>query len=104
MMLFNADKNGYLLNRSDWNQDIAHVIAQQDSLLLTDDHWQVISFLRNFYQEYNVMPTMRVLVKELTKKMGEEKGNSVYLNSLFPRGLMRQASKLAGLPKPTRCI
>jgi tRNA 2-thiouridine synthesizing protein E len=103
-MNFSVDKNGYLTNISDWNQDIARAIAQQDNLTLTDDHWHVINFLHNFYLQYNAMPTMRVLVKELTKQMDEKKGNSIYLNSLFPQGLMRQASKLAGLPKPTRCI
>jgi tRNA 2-thiouridine synthesizing protein E len=88
---------------ADWNEAVANAIAQDDGLVLTTDHWQVIYFLRNFYQQYQIMPAMRVLVKELAKQMGT-KSNSIYLNSLFPKGLMRQASKIAGLPKPTRCI
>ena len=86
-----------------WNEQIAEEIATQDNLILTDDHWQVIHYLRHFYHEYQTLPLMRVLVKELAKQMGTEKGNSIYLNCLFPQGLLRQASKIAGLPKPTRC-
>lgn len=103
-MLLNVDKHGYLINLADWNAEMAQVLAQQDNLILTDDHWQVINFLRNFYLQYNTMPTMRVLVKELAKQLNAEKSNGIYLNNLFPKGLMRQASKVAGLPKPTRCI
>lgn len=98
-----CDKEGYLINLKDWNEEVAKMLAEQDKLILINDHWTVIHFLRNFYQQYQTMPMVRVLVKELAKEMGSEKGNSVYLNALFPKGLVKQASKIAGLPKPTRC-
>lgn len=103
-MTYNTDQEGYLIHLSDWNEALAQAIAEADGLMLTADHWQVIHYLRNFYQQYHLMPAIRVLVKELAKEMGNEKGNSIYLNSLFPKGLAKQASKIAGLPKPTRCI
>lgn len=99
-----TDKDGYLLNLQDWNEAIAQQLAQHENLFLTSDHWVVINFLRNFYQEYSIIPAMRVLVKELAKNMVAEKSNSSYLQQLFPGGLFRQACKIAGLPKPTRCI
>lgn len=98
-----TDKEGYLSQLSAWNETVAHAIAEQDSLMLTEDHWRVINFLRDFYQQYQITPAIRVLVKELAKQLPAEKGNSLYLNSLFPLGLAKQASKIAGLPKPTRC-
>jgi tRNA 2-thiouridine synthesizing protein E len=102
--MLKTDKEGFLLDLDVWNESVANELADNDQLKLTDDHWQVIYFLRDFYQQYQTAPTMRVLVKELAKKLGAEKGNSIYLQRLFPGGLLRQASKIAGLPKPTRCV
>lgn len=102
--LIATDVDGYLANLQAWNKDIAKQIALQEKLTLTADHWLVINFLRDFYLTYKIMPAMRVLVKELAKQLDKEKANSAYLSSLFPEGLMKQASKIAGLPKPVRCI
>lgn len=98
------DKEGYLINLSDWNDAIAIELAQNENLTLTSDHWQVIHFLRYFYQQYQTTPTMRILIKELIPHLGADKANSIYLHQLFPAGLMKQACKIAGLPKPTRCM
>jgi len=87
-----------------WNETLAEELAAEENILLTADHWQVIKFLRKFYEDYKILPAMRVLVKELAKVMGAEKGNSIYLQRLFPQGLLRQACKIAGLPKPSKCI
>ena len=43
-------------------------------------------------------------VKAMANKFGEEKGNSRYLYRLFPKGPAKQATKIAGLPKPVKCI
>ncbi len=98
------DKHGYLVNLDDWNEEIANYFAAADQLTLRTEHWEIIYFLRDFYQQYKLSPPMRILVKELKKKYGPEKGNSVYLQSLFPKGPAKQATKIAGLPKPVRCI
>lgn len=97
------DKEGYLKNLSDWNEAVANTIAQHDHLVLTNDHWQVINFLRNFYNTYQTTPAMRVMLKELARIIEPEKVNSIYLQQLFPQGIFKQGSKIAGLPKPTRC-
>ena len=98
------DAYGYLLNFSQWNEKVTELFAKEDNLALTAEHWEIIYFLRYFYEKYNISPAMRILVKELKKKYGEKKGNSVYLKKLFPKGPARQATRLAGLPKPARCI
>ncbi|PKH02855.1 sulfurtransferase TusE [Psychromonas sp. MB-3u-54] len=108
-MLFNGqeyptDAQGYLLNTSLWTQELAAFIAQSESLNMTDQHWQVVFFVRDFYLEYNTSPAMRTLVKAMEKEYGKEKISSRYLYRLFPKGPAKQATKIAGLPKPARCI
>ena len=103
-MEIETDKDGYLLNSQQWNKDVARSIAQLESIELTDAHWEVIYFVRDFYQEYNTSPAIRMLVKAMTEKLGVDKGNSRYLQRLFPEGPAKQATKLAGLPKPAKCL
>ncbi len=99
-----TDEEGYLINLSDWDEDVAQVLAQSENVALTDAHWEVINFLREYYNEYQIAPAVRVLTKAIGKKLGPEKGNSKYLYELFPYGPAKQACKIAGLPKPTGCI
>ena len=99
-----TDASGYLLDLTQWNQDVALAIAEKENLQLTDAHWEVINFVRDFYQEYKTSPAIRMLVKAIAQKLGEDKGNSRYLQRLFPEGPAKQATKQAGLPKPAKCL
>lgn len=99
-----TDHQGYLKQVSDWNEDIAEIIAQGESIELTAAHWEVILFVRDFYLEFKTSPAIRVLVKAIGLKLGADKGNSKYLYTLFPLGPAKQATKIAGLPKPAKCI
>lgn len=99
-----ADEEGYLVNLSDWNRDLAVLIAEDEEIEMTDDHWEVIDFLRQYYEDFQIAPAVRVLTKAIKKSMGPEKGNSAYLYELFPYGPGKQACKIAGLPKPTGCV
>ncbi|MDA8249354.1 MAG: TusE/DsrC/DsvC family sulfur relay protein [Rhodospirillales bacterium] len=99
-----VDEEGYLVNLADWNEEVAKAMAAEDNLALTDNHWEVINFLRDYYAEYQVAPAIRVLTKAIGRKLGPEKGSSKYLYELFPYGPAKQACRYAGLPKPTGCI
>ncbi|MBD2810630.1 sulfurtransferase TusE [Xenorhabdus sp. Vera] len=99
-----TDAQGYLQNSSDWQEDMVPVLAEQEAINLTEQHWEVIRFVRGFYEEFNTSPAIRMLVKAISQKYGEEKGNSRYLYRLFPKGPAKQATKIAGLPKPVKCI
>jgi len=101
---FEVDEEGYLANLTEWEPAIADVMAKEDDCELTDSHWEVINFLREYYEEYQIAPAVRVLTKAIGKKLGKEKGNSKYLYELFPYGPGKQACKYAGLPKPTGCV
>ncbi len=99
-----TDEEGYLENRDEWNMDIANAIAVAENLEMSDSHWEVVNFLREYYEEYQIAPSVRVLTKAIGKKLSKDKGNSKYLYELFPYGPAKQACKIAGLPKPTGCV
>ena len=99
-----TDKAGYLLDHSLWCEDMVELLAEKENIALTPAHWEVIKFVRNFYEEYETSPAIRALVKAMATKYGPEKGNSRYLQRLFPKGPAKQATKLAGLPKPAKCL
>jgi tRNA 2-thiouridine synthesizing protein E len=101
---YETDEEGYLVNLGDWSEDIANFIAQQENVAMTPNHWEVINFLRQYYNDYQIAPAVRVLTKAIGKTLGPDKGNSKYLYELFPYGPAKQACKIAGLPKPTGCV
>jgi tRNA 2-thiouridine synthesizing protein E len=102
--VFEADEEGYLIDIGAWNEELAVLIAQDENIEMSDDAWEVVNFLRSYYEEYQIAPAVRVLTKAIKKKLGPDKGNSKYLYELFPYGPAKQACKIAGLPKPTGCI
>lgn len=99
-----VDEEGFLTDLSDWTKDVADIMAKDDDLELTQSHWDVLNFLRDYYEEYQIAPAVRVLTKAIGKKFGKDKGNSKYLYSLFAYGPGKQGCRYAGLPKPTGCI
>jgi tRNA 2-thiouridine synthesizing protein E len=99
-----TDEEGYLVNLSDWTEDVANAIAKAENVEMSANHWEVVNFLREYYNEYQIAPAVRVLTKAIGKKLGPDKGNSKYLYELFPYGPAKQACKIAGLPKPTGCV
>ena len=101
---YETDEEGYLVNLSGWDEEAAKYLAVEEKVDLTEQHWEVINFLREYYNDYQIAPAVRVLTKAIGKKLGPEKGNSKYLYELFPYGPAKQACKIAGLPKPTGCI
>jgi TusE/DsrC/DsvC family sulfur relay protein len=101
---YETDEEGYLVNLAEWNEAVAGVIAQLENVDMTPSHWEVVTFLRDYYNEYQIAPAVRVLTKAIGKQLGPEKGNSKYLYELFPYGPAKQACKIAGLPKPTGCV
>lgn len=88
-----------LVNFSDWTKDVAYYFAEKFGLELTNDHWEVINFLQDYYRKRRVSLTIRFLVKEFCKEFGPEKGSSKRLYELFPDGPSRTGCMLAGLPK-----
>jgi tRNA 2-thiouridine synthesizing protein E len=99
-----TDKYDYLADFNQWSPSLAQHIAALEGIELTPAHWEVIQFVRDFYQTYDTSPAMRVLVKAIGQSLGADKANSIYLYRLFPKGPAKQATRIAGLPKPAKCI
>ncbi len=102
--LIATTEQGFLLNTTDWNEDVAKALALLNDIDLTDAHWEIIFYIRTYYLQYKHLPNARVFTKAIAKGLGEEKGNSRYLHRLFPEGPLKYACKLAGIPKPPTCL
>jgi len=95
---------GFLVHAGDWSEAVAVQLAELNHIQLSEQHWEIIRFIRVYYQQYKHLPNARVFTKAIAKAFGEEKGNSRYLHKLFPEGPLKYACKLAGLPKPPTCL
>ena len=95
---------GFLVNPADWDETVALALAEANHIQLGEAHWELIWFIRNYYRQYKHLPNARVFAKAISKTLGEDKGNSRYLQKLFPEGPLKYTCKLAGLPKPPTCL
>ena len=98
------DQEGYLRNLADWNEAVAEALAQQQKITLREAHWEILRELRQFHQRHELSPATRALVSLIKKKLGPEKGRSIYLMRLFQGSFAKTASRIAGLPKPDNCL
>lgn len=98
-----VDTEGFLKDFRAWTEDAAAAIALAEDIALSDQHWEVIHLVRQYYADYRVSPPTRVLVKLVADHLGRDKGRSVYLMQLFTAKSAKIVSKVAGLPKPTGC-
>jgi tRNA 2-thiouridine synthesizing protein E len=94
--------NGYLVNQEDWSEAVAEAIAKIDELELTEQHWDIVSYLRDeHYNNGGNEPNERTILKDMGKKWGS-KPSSKDMYKLFPGMPSKQGRKIAGLPQSTR--
>ena len=98
------DSDGYLLDRAGWTREVAEAIARDESILLSPEHWALIALVQDYFQRFDHAPHMRPLVNWVKQHRGPECGNSVYLQTLFPVSPAKQLARIAGLPKPAKCL
>lgn len=93
-----VDEDGFMQEPDMWNQEVAVALASTEGVSeLTDEHWKIVNYLRDYYAEFQIAPMIRKLCKETgfpLKKIYE----------LFPSGPAKGACKVAGLAKPTGCV
>jgi TusE/DsrC/DsvC family sulfur relay protein len=95
---FEVDEDGFLQDSSKWSDEVAIGLAKTEGIeTLTEDHWKVIRFLREYFLKFNVAPPVRMVSKQTGFTL-----KRIY--ELFSTGPAKGACKLAGLPKPTGCI
>ena len=93
-----TDSEGYLVNLDDWSEGFVRAEAEYEGLELTDETWEVIRFLRDFYEEHRVQANVREIIKHFSKLWGPELGSNHHLHAIFPRGgPQKQGNRLAGL-------
>jgi TusE/DsrC/DsvC family sulfur relay protein len=99
-----TDEEGFLNNLADWNEDVATALADDEKVEMSETHWGLVDYVREYYKENQVHPTMHLLVKNLGQSLGktfhDEKKYVKYLYELFPNDPIRELCKIAGLPKP----
>jgi len=93
-----VDEEGYLVDPNDWNKDIATRFAQMEHIDLSDTHWDVIRFMRTYYEEHQVAPDARFVIKHLSERLGASARNELF--RLFPYGYVKQACRIAGMKRP----
>jgi len=103
-MALETSDDGFLREAAQWNEQIAIELAKIEAIELTEAHWEILLFIRRYYQSFKHLPNARMFVAAIRKEFGEDKGNSRYLQKLFPPGPLKYACKIAGLPKPPTCL
>jgi tRNA 2-thiouridine synthesizing protein E len=93
-----TDPEGYLRDLRDWSEDFARALAREEALVLTPEHWEVIRFLRAYFQEHGVQAQVRVMIRHFSALWGAARGSNHALHELFPvGGPQKQGNRLAGL-------
>ncbi len=95
-----TDSEGYIQDMSEWSEEFAITLAAQEGLELTDKHWDVIWYIREYYQTHGVQAQVRAMIKHFSNKWGPELGNNRSLHDMFPiGGPQKQGNRLAGIRK-----
>lgn len=93
-----TDSEGYLVDLDDWSEAFVRAQAQAEGLTLNSEHWAVIRYLRDHYEQHHIQASVRDIIRHFRKLWGPEKGSNHYLHTLFPRGgPQKQGNRLAGL-------
>ena len=92
------DEDGFIIDLSQWDEDVARYLAKEEGLdELTEEHWKLIKYLRDYFAEHGIAPMIRKMTKQSGFSLKE-------IYDLFPSGPAKGACKVAGLPKPTGCV
>lgn len=93
-----VDEDGFMAKPEDWNEEVAKALAtMEDVKEMTDAHWKIVNYLRDYYKKFGIAPMIRKLCKETGFSLKE-------IYDLYPSGPAKGACKVAGLAKPTGCV
>ncbi len=97
-----TDDDGFLLDPDDWTEEVAEFIANKEDLVLTEDRWNLVRLIREYYYENSSVPELRKILKQLKAELGPEKATRKYVYALFPYGYGQQGCKIAGMRQPKK--
>jgi dissimilatory sulfite reductase related protein len=93
-----TDEDGFLRTPLLWTEDVAHALARTEGVdELTDEHWKIVKFIRDYYLESGIAPMLRMLTRSTGRTLAQ-------IYELFPSGPARGACKIAGLPRAVGCV
>jgi len=92
------DADGYLVEPREWTEAAAVELARREGIALTGEHWEVIRFMRAWYDEHQVAADARFVIRHLQRRQGEGARNRLF--ELFPYGYPGQACRIAGMRRP----
>lgn len=95
-----TDDEGYLIDPDTWDGLAAEQLAAEEGIELSDEHWQVLGFMRRYYDEHKVAADARFVIKYMAEEMSLGRKARNYLFKLFPYGYVQQACKIAGMKRP----
>lgn len=99
-----TDEEGFLLDPEQWDRSVAEHIARLENLELNENRWDVVNFVREYYETNRSVPEARVLLRNIRDRHGKDKATRKYLYELFPYGYGQQACKIAGMRKPRKLM
>lgn len=96
------DADSHLLELDEWDETVGQALAQQEGVEMSDAHWEVVRFLRNYYMKHGRIPARKMT--QVLDSAYASKGGRKYLYRLYPKGPVTQASRIAGLPMPQQSV
>lgn len=93
-----TDAEGYLIDPSEWNDQVAQELAQRENIELSDTHWRAVRFMRAYFEEHQVAADVRHVTRHLAEAGIANPKQSLF--DAFPYGYVKQACKIAGMRKP----
>ena len=103
-VIIKTTAQGFLVNAHDWTSAWAIEQGRLQQIELTAAHWELLYFMRHYYLTYQHLPNTRMFIKAVATQLGADKGNSIYVQRLFPQTPLKLICQLAGLPKPPNCL
>lgn len=92
------DTEGYLIEPADWNDAIASYLAAEENIQLDETYWSVLHFMREYYEDHQIAPDARFVIRHLSETYGKEAQKKLF--EMFPYGYVKQACKIAGMKRP----
>ena len=95
------DIEGYIVDPEEWDREIAGQLATEEHLVLNQDYWCILDFMRAYWMDHRVAPDVRHVIDYLVNDQGYDKKQAKkHLFDLFPYGYVKQACKIAGMQRP----
>lgn len=92
------DAEGYLVEPGEWNEEVARELARRVDIDLGDEHWEVLRFMRDYYDDHQIAADARHVIRHLERRLPGDGRSRLF--SLFPYGYVAQACKIAGMKRP----